>query len=282
VSPRPATVTGVTPYVPSPPPADLADDVVLGWTTRLGGGTHRLVPDGCVDVLWLDTGAVVVCGPETTAWTFSLPPGTEAVGVRFRPGRAATALGLDVPGARDRRVRLEDVFGSRVQRHVAEQVAEAPDARSRLHVLHGHVRRWLRDAPDADRVGETVVRMLEHDLATPVAELAGEAGLSERQLHRRCTAVFGYGPAMLRRILRLQRFLRLARRPGAPADLACLACAAGYTDQPHLSRDCRALAGVSPRRLLADVERRAAAVSRLAAGGQRCRDGTGVETAPAA
>ncbi|MEY9211964.1 helix-turn-helix transcriptional regulator [Thermobifida halotolerans] len=237
-------------YTPFPAPADLSGDVVLGWTTRLGGGTHRLVPDGCVDVLWLDNGSVLVCGPETTAWTFALPSGTEAVGVRFRPGRAATALGLDVPEARDRRVLLEDVLGSRVQRHVAEQVGAVADARSRLRVLYGHVRGWLEDAAEADRVGETVAGLLGHDLATPVAELAREAGLSERQLHRRCTAVFGYGPATLRRILRLQRFLRLARRPGAPADLAYLACAAGYVDQPHLSRDCRAIAGVSPRQLL--------------------------------
>lgn len=252
MSPAAASVSGVTPYTAVAPPADLAGDVVLGWTTRLGGGTHRLVPDGCVDVLWLDNGSVLVCGPETAAWTFALPPGTEAVGVRFRPGRAATALGLDVPGARDRRVRLEDVFGSRVQRHVAEQVAEADGARDRLRVLQEHVRGWSAEAPEADRVGVAVAGLLERDLSRPVAELARETALSERQLHRRCTAVFGYGPATLRRILRLQRFLRLARRPGAPADLAYLACAAGYTDQPHLSRDCRALAGVSPRRLLAD------------------------------
>src|SRR5690606_24807033 len=180
MSPAAASVSGVTPYTAVAPPADLAGDVVLGWTTRLGSGTHRLVPDGCVDVLWLDNGSVLVCGPETAAWTFALPPGTEAVGVRFRPGRAATALGLDVPGARDRR-----------------------------RVLQGHVRGWSAEAPEADRVGVAVAGLLERDLSRPVAELARETALSERQLHRRCTAVFGYGPATLRRILRLQRFLRL-------------------------------------------------------------------------
>ncbi|TDQ50750.1 helix-turn-helix domain-containing protein [Actinorugispora endophytica] len=238
----------LAPYTPSSPPPDLAGDLVLGWTARLGG-RYRLVPDGCVDVLWTSTGSAWVCGPETSAWTFALPPGTEAAGVRLRPGRAASALGLDTPGARDRRVRIEDVLGSRVQRHVVEQVAAAPPE-ERLRVLHDHARRWLAVAPAPDRVGETVARLLAHDTGTSVAALAEAAVLSERQLHRRCTALFGYGPATLRRILRLQRFMRLARRPGAAAGIADLAFAAGYTDQPHLSRDCRAITGVSPGDLL--------------------------------
>ena len=83
-----------------------------------------------------------------------------------------------------------------------------------------------------------------------MAELARQAGLSERQLHRRCVPAFGYGPKTLDRILRLQRFLALGRaEPGA--GLARLAADAGYADQAHLGRDCRALAGATPAQLLA-------------------------------
>jgi len=72
----------------------------------------------------------------------------------------------------------------------------------------------------------------------PVRVLAAEVGLSERQLRRRCGTAFGYPPSVLRRLLRLQRFLRsaIAITPERPS-LAVLAAAAGYADQAHLARE---------------------------------------------
>jgi transcriptional regulator GlxA family with amidase domain len=89
------------------------------------------------------------------------------------------------------------------------------------------------------------IRPMRRDAAGIVAVLAARAGLSERQLHRRCVGAFGYGAKTLDRVLRLQRFLALGR--AAPrASLAELAVAAGYADQAHLGHDCRALAGATP------------------------------------
>lgn len=236
-------------YVPSAPAPDLSRDLVTGWAARIEG-RHQLIPDGCVDVLWIDNGTAWVCGPETAAWSFTLPPGTKAVGVRFRPGRAGGVLGFAAPDVRNQRASVDDVLGSRAHRQLVEQVGDAVDQAARVDVLQDHARRWLAAAPPADPVAEAVARMLARDIGASVTAMADAIGLSERQLHRRCTAAFGYGPSTLRRILRLQRFLRLARQPGAPVDLARLAATAGYTDQPHLSHDCRDIAGVSPRTLI--------------------------------
>ncbi|MEV0842635.1 helix-turn-helix transcriptional regulator [Actinocatenispora sera] len=234
---------GDTWYRPAPPPVDLAGGLAVGWAARMAG-RYRLVPDGSVELLWLDTGAVWLCGPETTAWQTDLLRPVEAVGIRFRPGQAAAALRLDVAELRDRRVTVDDVFGARFARRLADQLDTARDPSARLDLLHGTARGWLAEAAEPDPVAATVAGLLGADPATSVTELADEAGRSGRQLHRRCQAAFGYGPATLRRILRLQRFLALARR--TDAGLATLAVLAGYTDQPHLSRDCRQIAGVSP------------------------------------
>ncbi|MBH0243467.1 helix-turn-helix domain-containing protein, partial [Streptomyces cavourensis] len=75
-----------------------------------------------------------------------------------------------------------------------------------------------------------------------VAATAADTGLGARQLHRRSLAAFGYGPKTLARILRLQRALALIRT-GLP--YAEAACAAGCTDQAHLAREMRALAGTT-------------------------------------
>ncbi|MGH3899374.1 MAG: helix-turn-helix domain-containing protein [Pseudonocardiaceae bacterium] len=65
--------------------------------------------------------------------------------------------------------------------------------------------------------------------------------MTDRMLHRRCRDAFGYGPSMLRRILRFRMALRLARR-GVP--FATITARARYADQAHLARKVRALAGV--------------------------------------
>jgi AraC-like DNA-binding protein len=78
-----------------------------------------------------------------------------------------------------------------------------------------------------------------------VATAARDVGLSERQLRRRSLDAMGYGPQTLGRILRFQRFVRLA--DVAPdRSLAELALDAGYADQSHLTRECTHLAGVPP------------------------------------
>ena len=78
--------------------------------------------------------------------------------------------------------------------------------------------------------------------------LADAVGLSERQLHRRCLAAFGYGPKTLHRVLRFQNALGRAR---AGDDLARVAHECGYADQAHMARDVSALSGTTMTTLLA-------------------------------
>jgi AraC-like DNA-binding protein len=225
-------------------PDDLHEQLACTWQASVGGRPHTLVPDGCLDLLWIEGGALRLCGPDTNAWTFSLPPETSAVGIRFRPGVAPSVLGLDASELLNSRVGIEDLWSDRAARHLRDEMEAAPDDPARLAVLADLARQRLADDPPVDEVARAVVGELgEH--RTPVRDLAGAVGLSERQLHRRCTAAFGYGPSILARILRLQRFLTLARQTTA-AGLAELATTAGYADQPHLAREVRTIADTTP------------------------------------
>ncbi|MBW5486816.1 helix-turn-helix domain-containing protein [Streptomyces bambusae] len=75
-----------------------------------------------------------------------------------------------------------------------------------------------------------------------VAAVVEATGVGARRLHRHSLDAFGYGPKTLGRILRLQRALDLVRRGVPYAETAALA---GYADQAHLSREMRALAGIT-------------------------------------
>ncbi|MFT7024059.1 MAG: hypothetical protein ACJA07_003163 [Rhodococcus sp. (in: high G+C Gram-positive bacteria)] len=105
-----STVTDMGCYSPTPAPPDLGVDVVCSWVARTDG-THLLVRDGCIDVLWIAGVGIRVCGPETEAWQFTLPTGTEAVGIRFRPGVAPRLLRESASQMRNQRVDLSALMG---------------------------------------------------------------------------------------------------------------------------------------------------------------------------
>jgi AraC-like DNA-binding protein len=237
------------------PAPDLADRLACAWRGDLGAAALPL-PDERLDLVWVDDGSLWLSGPETSSWSRGYPPGTAAVGVGFRPGVGPPLLHLAAAEVRDARVRLDELWGDRDARELAERVAAHRDDGGRAAELERAVRRLAARSRPVDEVALQVAARLNRPRPASVRELARATGLSQRQLHRRCTAAFGYGPAVLARMLRLQRTLRLARRQQGPPRLAELAAAAGYSDQQHLAHEVRAIMGTTPTRLLRPADGR--------------------------
>ncbi|WP_243717306.1 helix-turn-helix domain-containing protein [Actinomadura sp. KC345] len=214
--------------------------LACSWTAALPRDaepfTQRVVPDGCVDLMWSPSG-ILVAGPDTGPIPAAVNPGDSTVAVRFRPGTAPPVLGVPADAVRDARLPLRELWGAEADR-LAEAVALAADPRGALVAA---VRERMRPA---DPVVPAVVAGLG---GGSVRDMADGLGLSERQLRRRSLAAFGYGPKTLQRVLRFQRALRLARA-GEP--LAGAAFAAGYADQAHFAHEVRELAGEPVRNLL--------------------------------
>jgi AraC-like DNA-binding protein len=233
---------------------DLRERVACVWAAQLGatGERHveRVIPDGCIDLVFSD-GKLVISGPDTASVELEVMPNRSFVGVRFRAGVAPTALGVPATALLDRRVPARDVLGARAA-ELEEALAEAAGARQAAALLERAAGTWLREAPDG--AADALVRraVLELEAARrdwTVTTLAAKLGLSERQLRRRFVGAVGYGPKLMERVLRLRRFIRAASRLRSPG-LATLALEAGYADQPHLSRECRELTGITPTQLL--------------------------------
>lgn len=213
---------------------------VTVWTRTDGGGRYRVLPDGCMDLLWHD-GLLLVAGPDTAGYQAQARPGSRWVGLRFAPGTGPALLGTPARELRDLRVPLDALWPAAAARRLAERAADDPAA-----VLDAWAEARLAECGPGDPVAAAVAGALA--ARAGVAAAAAAVGLGERQLRRRCEAAFGYGPKTLARVLRLQRALDLARR-GTP--LASVAAEAGYADQPHLTREVRALTGLPPGELLA-------------------------------
>jgi AraC-like DNA-binding protein len=219
-----------------------AQAVMWTRTVRPGATGYRVLPDGCLDIVWLGD-RLIVAGPDTTAQVGTDPTGATYVGLRFPPGIGPAVLGVPAHELRDRRVPLEALWPAARVRRLAGRVAAAADPAGAVESIA--VER-LRDAgPATDRAMRAVAALL--DTGAPVGAAAEAVGLSERQLHRRSLNAFGYGPKTLARVLRLGRAVGLARG-GVP--FATVAVRAGYADQAHLSREVRSLAGVPLRALV--------------------------------
>jgi Helix-turn-helix domain len=226
------------------PPPSIAAHVACLWVSD-GPPTGPVLPDGCVDVVWTGRG-LVVAGPSTQAFTSGRPDGANGpvVGVRFRVGAAGAALRTPMHELRDSSPHAADLW--RDGASIADRIAATPSAAERLDVLTAAVTRRLAGAAPVN----PAVRAAVTALARPGTRIAGiGAGLSERQLRRRFEVEVGYSPKVLARVLRLQRFLWLARLHPA-AGLAALAVTAGYADQSHLGRETLRLTGTSPATLL--------------------------------
>ncbi|MGW9399095.1 helix-turn-helix domain-containing protein [Streptomyces sp. NPDC055642] len=211
------------------------------WTNSpSGSGEGRVLPDGCMDLLWKE-GRLLVAGPDTRAHVTGGPPVTWT-GIRFPPGTAPALLGVPAHELRDRRVDLADLWPAADVRRLTDRVDAADDPVRGLEDLA--LRLAAETAPPDPLLGRLVAALAE---GRPVAATADELGVGARQLHRRSLTAFGYGPKTLARILRLRRALALA---GAGVPFAETAIRGGYADQPHLARDVRTLTGLSLSGLL--------------------------------
>jgi AraC-like DNA-binding protein len=212
------------------PPAWAREAIACVWVRRGDGGSVRVIPDGSTDIVWREGVGATVAGPDTGAWISKTAPGGLIVGVRFRAG-AGQALGLPLAELRDTRVPL-DALGLALDPEL--EPAAAPAAVAELAL------RLVADSPPDPAVQEAARLLGDPDRR--VEEVASLLGFSDRQLRRRFLATVGYGPKTLQRILRMRRFLASAGAGG----LARSALSAGYADQAHLTREVRALTGLTP------------------------------------
>jgi AraC-like DNA-binding protein len=209
----------------------------VAWTSTAfpDDPVTRVLPDGCLDLIWFGD-RLLVAGPDTFAHLVEAPAAERTIaGLRFEPGVGPTVLGIPASELRDRRIPLAALWPGAEVRRLEERFA----AGGLKPALEAVAAERLRRGGPPDAMTTWIAGRLRTGQA--VAEVADAVGLSERQLHRRSLAAFGYGPKTLARVLRMNRALALARAGTAFADVAH---SVGYADQAHLAREVKNLAGV--------------------------------------
>ena len=204
------------------------------WQKTASGGEAAILPDGCMDLIWMN-GDVVVAGPDSRPYLTRSRADDRYVGLRCSPGTLPDVLGTPAEVLINQRVPLADVLSDRATAEFLGRIVVTADPGRALEEF-ARSRRLLGPPPDG-RI-PAVVRLLEQQAS--VRDVADGIGVGERQLHRLCRRQFGYGPKMLARILRLQSAVGLA---GSAVPAAQAAGMAGFADQAHLIREAQELTG---------------------------------------
>jgi AraC-like DNA-binding protein len=239
----------VSTYVEIATPPALRAFVECVWVHRIDGPVpeegRRLLPSGRVELVWGGGLGVVVSGPQTRHSLALDLPRMYVYGARFRPGAAPYLLRTPASELVDRHVAL-DAIDPRLATRLDDRLGDARDPREALIVFGAELERRLQAVAPPPPALREAVRLLDDGTMT-VAETAARTFVSERALQRRFAQDVGYGPKVLQRVLRFQRFMRELAAPRV--ELARAGLVAGYADQSHLSRETRRLAGLSPRQL---------------------------------
>ena len=231
-------------YRESPVPASLANHFLCFWKQEITGSgdyIHRVLPDACVDIVFMNDAPPVVVGPWTDPFVAQFPAGTTIVGARMHPGRAPGILGM-----LNQSVPLCDVWSASARLRI---VFDEPTVVSWSALAVALVRATACATPPDSAVVASIRWLARHPHAT-VEQLSRWIGISHRQLQRRFSAAVGYGPKMFQSVLRFQRLLNCASRPLGPVSLADLAAVAGYADQAHMTREVQRFAGCTPRAVI--------------------------------
>jgi AraC-like DNA-binding protein len=254
-------------YRELPPPSVLQPFVRCFWVLEDAGGagaTERVLPDGCVEVILHygspmaredGTGGVeeqphaIVAGQLRSATRLVSTGSLGMIGVRFEPWAAGPFLRESLSSLTGRIVPLEAFWGAEAG-ELTERIAEAADDEARVAILTERLlARLLPPDENGRALGAALGWIAESRGAIAVEEIARRLSWSRRRLERRFAEAVGLPPKSLCRIERFQHVVASLADDARPR-LVDLAIDAGYSDQAHLAREFRELAGIPVTRYL--------------------------------
>lgn len=255
-------------YAPAP---GLADLVACYWELFAPGTIpptwHRVVPDGCVDLLVdLQEERLIVTGPMVRSMGFYLHGGVRTLGIRIMPRavrlvfpephvfQGTTGAVEDVLESSDvLRTALRDRGGSGgvielfsgwsgvQERPGKEDRGSGITLKTELDALMTEI--LLKGVPRVDdRAGRIIGHILGNPTALRVSDVADYHGISEKQVGRYVRSATGMGTKSFLQVVRFQGLLAeldRQKRRGQSAPGVETALELGYYDQSHMVNDLR-------------------------------------------
>jgi AraC-like DNA-binding protein len=190
----------------------------------------------------------VKCATQVQENAVTMRP-TGALGVIIvclRPDAASRIVDAPLGDFANANIHLGSLFSVGEVSMCDDLLMEARNSPERIATVEAFLLRRLR--PQLDNLACYAASLLRRDPTASMQGLASRLGVSARQLSRSFNATFGIGPKQFARLARFERIVTERRKGSSWAEIA-YAC--GLTDQAHLIREFRSLAGELPTKFFA-------------------------------
>ncbi|MFI5230123.1 MAG: helix-turn-helix domain-containing protein [Gemmatimonadales bacterium] len=212
---------------------------------------RRIVPDHAPHLIWHrfggDSGQLTVIGARTRAQVIDVTRRTVTVGARLRPGALRILMNRPANVFTDHSLPIAYAFA--LPPALLHDLESAPfqSIERALSLMSATLEHLARPSVATDARIVRLARLLgDHgDLPQTIAGIVSTLRVPERTVRAWSLSHFGMAPKQILRIRRLHRAIEL--HMASPAEpWSSIAFSAGFADQAHLIRDCRALLGVPP------------------------------------
>ncbi|MCB9287578.1 MAG: helix-turn-helix transcriptional regulator [Lewinellaceae bacterium] len=251
-------------YQEIPPPQDIEYCIAAYWRFEYRPNSriirplqHKVVPDGCVSLLFMAREGVPLRPPSLVYPTAAIrhveaAPDVIYLGIRLRPGWARPILGIDprqpVSSAPPVGDHLEGLDTSAIFRRLRSGLE---DFQFLTPVITAFVE---KRQPEADERIQNAVRcILEAGGNIRIEEAARQATMSMRQLQRRFKAEVGLTPKEFARVRRFRSALIQLLLEDKPRQDVLFE--QGYFDPAHFNKDCFSIVGTAPNLFEAYISR---------------------------
>lgn len=185
----------------------------------------------------------MVTGVTSRSWICEDNGSGHGIEVVLAPWAAFTVFGVEMHELAGAVVDPGDLLGDRADQ-LASALAALPDWEQRFDLLDTMLLAWIGDGWAWSPRVQWAYRELGRSRGTrPIRQLAEAVGWRPRQLEYRFREQIGLSPKVTARVFRFRHAVRLLTDGWTPKRTAA---AGGFSDQAHLTREFKTLAGLTP------------------------------------
>ena len=225
----------------------------IGGSFEGEGKYHKILPDGCVDIIFSFDTAKSTCftkivGTMTSFFEISYPPTVEMFGIRFRPAGITAFTRVPVEEFTDRDVEMS-LVDTLLDKSFYDKLHERPSVEEMIRLTDRYLIDCIPSLYKSDKQIISAVELIYFAKGQMSPQkLAYEVCWCQRQFERKFKSVIGVSPKTFSKIHRFKNALQYLRKnPGK--DLTSVAIECGYYDHAHLIKDFKTLSGNTPTAL---------------------------------
>lgn len=213
--------------------------------------TQRVLPDGCVDIIFdfgsnTPAGLPKLVGTMTSLLEISYQPGrVQMMGIRFAPAGITAFTHIPVSGITNQNIELpltETLF----DKSFYERLPDMECMQERIAYINVYFLARMHKLYLPDKQIRHAVSLIQNNNGYfPVRKIAAEVCLSERQFERKFKTTIGISPKAFSNIMRF-RSVRKYMETHPDESMYEIAIACGYYDHSHMNKEFQRLGSLSP------------------------------------